>query len=219
MRSERVGAGNPIGDRAVRRGSGATLAPETTGDRSGVSRTSAYASLCVVRRDLVFARARVTNREVRRKVGAAPERQESNGLSRSGGSWSSASSAIACKGTARLLSRVFGCFTRPFAYARRTWTTQAARFTSPYSSANSSEGRSPVAAANTTIAPKVDLSRSATERICAPESKGCCSRAAPTGIRHPALGRVLFDQLPRDRPIQHLPQRLRRLEAMPLRNS
>jgi hypothetical protein len=29
--------------------------------------------------------------------------------------------------------------------------------------------------------------------------------AAPRGIRHPAPGRVVVDQLPRDRPIQHLP--------------
>jgi hypothetical protein len=29
--------------------------------------------------------------------------------------------------------------------------------------------------------------------------------AAPAGIRHPALGRVVVDQLPRNRPIQHLP--------------
>lgn len=32
------------------------------------------------------------------------------------------------------------------------------------------------------------------------------------------LGGVLVDQLPGNRPIQHLPERLRRLEAMPLRN-
>src|SRR6266508_1004941 len=56
------------------------------------------------------------------------------------------SRAIACSGTARLLSRVLGCLTRPFAYARRIWTTPAARSTSPCSSANNSEGRSPVAA-------------------------------------------------------------------------
>ena len=37
-----------------------------------------------------------------------------------GGSWSSASSAFACSGTARLLSRVFVRFNRPFANARRT---------------------------------------------------------------------------------------------------
>jgi hypothetical protein len=29
--------------------------------------------------------------------------------------------------------------------------------------------------------------------------------AAPARIRHPALGRVLVEQLPRNRPIQHLP--------------
>jgi hypothetical protein len=69
------------------------------------------------------------------------------------GSWSSASSAIACIGTARLLSRVFVCLSRPFANARRTYTTQRARSTSRRSSANSSEGRSPVAAANRTIGP------------------------------------------------------------------
>jgi len=33
---------------------------------------------------------------------------------------SSASRAFACSGTARLLSRVFVCLSRPFAYARRT---------------------------------------------------------------------------------------------------
>jgi hypothetical protein len=42
--------------------------------------------------------------------------------------------------------------------------------------------------------------------------------AAPARVGHPALGRVLVDQLPRDRPIQYLPQCLRRFEAMPLRN-
>ena len=42
--------------------------------------------------------------------------------------------------------------------------------------------------------------------------------AAPAGIRHAALGRVLVDQLPRNRPIQHLPQRLGRLEAVPFGN-
>jgi hypothetical protein len=33
------------------------------------------------------------------------------------------------------------------------------------------------------------------------------------------LGRVLVDQLPGDGPIQHLPERLGRFEAMPFRNS
>ena len=42
--------------------------------------------------------------------------------------------------------------------------------------------------------------------------------AAPAGIRHSTLGRVLLDQLPGDRPVQHLPQRLRRLEAVPFGN-
>src|SRR5439155_10079964 len=43
--------------------------------------------------------------------------------------------------------------------------------------------------------------------------------AAPGGIRHPALGRVVVDQLPGNRPIQHLPERLGRFEAVPFRNS
>ena len=43
--------------------------------------------------------------------------------------------------------------------------------------------------------------------------------AAPTGIRHPALGRVVVGQLPRNRPIQHLPERLGRFEAVPFRDS
>jgi hypothetical protein len=42
--------------------------------------------------------------------------------------------------------------------------------------------------------------------------------AAPARIRHPALGRVVVDQLPRNRPVQHLPERLGRFEAMPFRN-
>jgi hypothetical protein len=42
--------------------------------------------------------------------------------------------------------------------------------------------------------------------------------AAPARIRDSVLGRVLLDQLPRNRPIQHLPQRLGRLEAVPFRN-
>ena len=41
--------------------------------------------------------------------------------------------------------------------------------------------------------------------------------AAPSGIWH-ALGGVVVDQLPVDRSIQHLPQRLGRFEAVPLRN-
>ena len=41
--------------------------------------------------------------------------------------------------------------------------------------------------------------------------------AAPSGIRH-ALGGVVVDQLPVDRSIQHLPQRLGRFEAVPFRN-
>src|SRR5262245_13909959 len=49
-----------------------------------------------------------------------------------------------------------------------------------------------------------------TRTAAAPRSAGRDSAAL--------LGRVLLDQLPRHRPIQHLPQRLRRLEAMPLRN-
>jgi hypothetical protein len=32
------------------------------------------------------------------------------------------------------------------------------------------------------------------------------------------LGRVVVDQLPRDCPIQHLPERLGRFEAVPFRN-
>src|SRR5829696_537860 len=85
-------------------------------------------------------------------------------------------------GTARLLSRVLVCLTRPFAYARRTWTTPAARSTSPCSSPNSSEGRSPVAAANTIIGPKAGPSRSVTDRICAQESNGRCSRQRRLGF-------------------------------------
>jgi len=65
----------------------------------------------------------------------------------------SASSAIACSGTARVLSRVLVCLSRPFAYARHTCTTPRARSMSRCSSANSSDGQSPVAAANTTIGP------------------------------------------------------------------
>src|SRR5205823_10147291 len=42
--------------------------------------------------------------------------------------------------------------------------------------------------------------------------------AAPAGIRHPALGRVLVDQLPGNRPVQYLPERLGRFEAVPFRN-
>ena len=102
-------------------------------------------------------------------------------------SWSSASSAIACNETARLLNRVLVCSTRPFAYARRIWTTPAARSTSPCSSANSSEGLSPVAAANTTIGPKLGPSRSASDRICAQESNGRCSRQRRPGFGTPRL--------------------------------
>src|SRR6266516_3094357 len=40
---------------------------------------------------------------------------------------SSASSAIACSGTARVLSRVFVFLSRPLANTRRTYTTPAAR--------------------------------------------------------------------------------------------
>lgn len=72
--------------------------------------------------------------------------------------------------------RVLVCLTRPFAYARRIWTTPAARSMSRYSSANSSEGRSPVAAANTTIGPKVGPSQSASARICSQDSNGRRSR-------------------------------------------
>jgi hypothetical protein len=42
--------------------------------------------------------------------------------------------------------------------------------------------------------------------------------AAPPRVRHPALGRVVVDQPPRNRPIQHLAERLRRLEAVTFRN-
>ncbi len=75
----------------------------------------------------------------------------------------------------------------PFAYARRIWTTPAARSTSPHSSANSSDGLSPVAAANTTIGPNRGPSRSATDRICAQESNGRCSRQRRPGFGTPRL--------------------------------
>jgi hypothetical protein len=42
--------------------------------------------------------------------------------------------------------------------------------------------------------------------------------AAAARVRHATLGRVLVGQLPGNRPIQYLPQRLGRLEAMPFRN-
>ena len=42
--------------------------------------------------------------------------------------------------------------------------------------------------------------------------------AAAARVRHATLGRVLVDQLPGNRPIQYLPERLGRLEAMPFRN-
>jgi hypothetical protein len=42
--------------------------------------------------------------------------------------------------------------------------------------------------------------------------------AAPARIRHSSLGRVVVDELPGNRPIQHLPERLGRLEAVPIRN-
>ena len=53
------------------------------------------------------------------KAGAAlaDDAEDCDRLSWRGRSWSSASSAIACGGTARLLSRVLVCLTRPFAYA------------------------------------------------------------------------------------------------------
>src|SRR5262249_50339032 len=69
------------------------------------------------------------------------------------GSRSSASTAIAGRGTARVLSRVSVCLTRPFAYPRRTYTTPSSRSMSRCSSANSSDGRSPIAAENLTIGP------------------------------------------------------------------
>ena len=126
-----------------------------------------------------------------------------------GRSWSSASSAIACSGTARTPAGL-RCLTRPFAYARRIWTTAAARSTSPCSSANSSEGRSPVAAANTTIglkfAPSPPPPRPRIEWPLLPQRRR----------ESHALGRVVVDQLPGNRPIQHL-QRLESFESMPLR--
>ncbi len=61
-----------------------------------------------------FAGAEVVEVEV-----AAPRRREQQGLSMRG-SRSSASSAIACSGTARVLRRVFVCLSCPCAYGRRT---------------------------------------------------------------------------------------------------
>ena len=43
-------------------------------------------------------------------------------------------------------------------------------------------------------------------------------KLAPSRVRYSTPGRVVVDQLPRNRPIQHLPERLRRLEAVPFRN-
>jgi hypothetical protein len=90
--------------------------------------------------------------------------------------------------------------TRPVAYARRIWTTPAARSTSPCSSANNSEGLSPVAAANTTMGPNVGPSPSVIERICAQESNGRCSRQRRPGFGTPrlaGLSSISFHATPR----------------------
>jgi hypothetical protein len=148
-----------------------------------------------------------------------PQRKDRSALPRSatcrGRSWSSASSAIASSGTARLLGRVLVCLTRPFACARRIWMTPAARSTSPCLSANmlrrakSGRGREHDHRSERRREPlgqRPDL-RPGIERPLLP--------APPSGIGHPAPGRVVVDQLPGDRPAQYLPERLGRLEAMP----
>src|SRR3954463_3679675 len=63
--------------------------------------------------------AKVASRRLKLRKSRWPPRVfgNSSGLSSRNGSWSSASSAIAWSGTARLLSRVLVCLTRPFAYA------------------------------------------------------------------------------------------------------
>lgn len=53
----------------------------------------------------------------------------------------------------------------------------------------------------------------------APRNRMAAAPAAPARIRHATLGGVLVDQLPGDRPVQHLPQRLGCLEAVPLRHA
>jgi hypothetical protein len=88
---------------------------------------------------------------------------------------------------------------------------------SPCSSANSSEGRSPVAAANTTIGPKVGPSPWASDRICSQDSNGRCSRQRRPGFgtRLAGFSSISFQATARFR---HLPQGLRRFESVPFRN-
>src|SRR5829696_1327787 len=110
-----------------------------------------------------------------------------------------------------------GVLDAPVRIRPRMWTTPAAGSMSPCSSANSSEGRSPVAAANTTIGPRVGPSRSASDRICCQDSNGRCSRQRRPGFGTRLAG-IVIDQLPRNRPIQHLRRAWVASKRLPFRN-
>jgi hypothetical protein len=73
-----------------------------------------------------------------------------------------------------------------------------------------------VAAANTTIGPNRTEACGDGSDLC-PRLEGPLLWEAPQRIRHAPLGRIDVDQLPGNGAVEHLPQRLRRFEAMPLR--
>lgn len=132
-----------------------------------------------------------------------------------GGRRSSPSSPIACSGTARVVSRVLVCLSRPFAYARRTYTTPAPRSTSRCSSANSSESRSPVAAANRTIGLYAGPSRSATASTCCHDSNGRFSFDRLIGFGTPRLAGLYSISPQATARFSTWRKRLSRLEPVP----
>ena len=86
------------------------------------------------------------------------------------------------------------------------------------SSANSSDGRSPVAAANIDHRP-VDGTEPVGDRLdLLPRVERPFLLRSPQRVRNTPLRRVGVEQPPGDGTAEHLPQRLRRLEAVPFRD-
>jgi hypothetical protein len=114
---------------------------------------------------------------------------------------SSASTAVAYSGTARLLSLVLVCLTRPFAYARRimhdpclpihvaVFEREQLRRSKP--------GRGGEQHHRPTSAPQ----RCGDRPDLLPRVEWPLLPAPPTRIRHPAFRRVLLEQPPRDGPV------------------
>ena len=114
-----------------------------------------------------------------------------------------ASRARSRGGDPRVRTRVLGCSDPSVRSPWRIWTTPAARSMSPCSSANSSEGRSPVAGAED-IGPEVGPSGRGGDGFCSGPGRAVVPEGAGGVWQH--VGGVFSVRLQEDRRFKHWPR-------------